>query len=398
MPPVLLDPVAPDLSPWLRAGDGIVVAQAGAEPTALVEAAGAHAQALGLSLFAGMSYTDVFPRLAAEGARVVSYGALGGTAKALGLEIVPCNYSALPALLASGRIACDVVLLQVSPPGADGRCSLGPSADYPADALAHARVIVAEVNERCPRTAGTTVAYDDLHAVLPTRRELAASAGVTPGPVEQQIAAHVAALVQDGDTIQLGVGALPEAILGALAGHRDLGVHSGMVSDGVLALIDAGVVTNARKAGADRGVTVTGSALGTTAMLDALDGRTDIDFRPTSRTHGLAGLAAAGRLATINSALQVDLDGNAGSEGISGRRLGCIGGQGDFLRAAVASGGSAIVTLRADRIVERLDGPVSVARSDVDWVVTEHGARSLRGLTDAGRRAAMRELAGGRLG
>jgi acyl-CoA hydrolase len=398
MPPALLDPAAPDLAPWLRAGDGVVVAQAGAEPTALVEAVGAHAPALGLSVFAGMSYTDVFPRVAAQGARIVSYGALGGTAKVPGLEIVPCNYSALPALLASGRVACDVVLIQVSPPDPDGRCSLGPSADYSADALAHARVVIAEVKERCPRTTGTTVAYDDLDAVLATRRELAAAAPVAPGPVEQAIAAHVAALVRDGDTIQLGVGALPEAILGALAGHRDLGVHSGMVSDGVLALLEAGVVTNARKPGEDRGVTVTGSALGTTAMLDALDGRPGIDFRPTSRTHALAALAQAGRLAAINSALQVDLDGNAGSEGVGGRRLGCIGGQCDFLRAAAASGGSAILTLRADRIVERLDGPVSVARADVDWVVTEHGARSLRGLTDAGRRAAMRELAGGRLG
>ncbi|MCW3040369.1 MAG: hypothetical protein JWM31_2274 [Solirubrobacterales bacterium] len=389
--PVALDPAAPDLGRWLRPGDGVAVGQCCAEPTALVEAVIASGTD-GLRLFAGMSYTDVFSAAAAAGIQVRSYGGLGRVGRVPGLEVIACNYSALPALFAAGRLPGDVLLVQLSPPDAEGRCSFGPAAEYLVDALPHARVVIAEVNARCPRTAGASVAYDELTAVLHTDRELATGPTPAPGPVEARIAEHVAALVRDGDTIQLGVGALPEAILGALAGHRDLGVHGGMITDGVLALIDAGVVTNARKAAPDTGLTVTGAALGSAAMLDALDGRTDIVFRATSRTHAPGDILRAGRLATINGALQVDLDGNVGNEAIGPRRIGAIGGQGDFLRGAAAGGGTPIIALRSAGIVERLDGPLSVPRADVDWVVTEHGARSLRGLTDAARRAALTEL------
>ncbi|WP_354700588.1 Butyryl-CoA:acetate CoA-transferase [Paraconexibacter sp. AEG42_29] len=394
--PAILDPDAPDLSEWVSAGDGVVAAQCCAEPTALIAALAAIPGVGdgGLSVFAGMSYTDVFARVAEAGVRVVSYGGLGRTGKVPGLEVVPCNYSALPALFAAGRLPGDVVLLQVSPPDSGGRCSFGPAAEYLVDALPHARAVIAEVNERCPRTAGASIAYADLDAVVHTRRELATGRAGEPGEVEAAIAQHVAALVRDGDTLQLGVGTLPEAILRALGGHRDLGLHGGMITDGVLALIGAGVITNARKPRPDRGLTVTGAALGTTALLDALDGRTDIVFRATSETHAPARIAAAGRLATINSALQLDRDGNAGNESAGGRQIGAIGGQGDFLRAAAAAGGSAVVTLPAARIVARLDGPVSVLRADIDWVVTEHGARSLAGLTPSARRAALTELAG----
>jgi acetyl-CoA hydrolase len=191
------------------------------------------------------------------------------------------------------------------------------------------------------------------------------------------------------------VGALPEAILGRLDGHRDLGVHSGMISDAVLRLIDAGVVSNARKP-ASRGVTVTGAALGSHALFDALDGREDIQFRPVSHTHAPLVLAEVGPLVAINSAVEIDLDGQVNSEEVAGRRIGAVGGQVDFLRSA-ALGGKPILALPAKRIVRELSGPVSTARSDVDWVVTEHGARSLAGLTAAARTDALLELSGGLL-
>jgi acetyl-CoA hydrolase len=249
------------------------------------------------------------------------------------------------------------------------------------------------MNERCPRTHGAWIHIDALDAVLHTRRELVQAPSATPGPLEARIAAHVASIVRHGDTLQLGIGALPEAILAALGQHRGLGIHTGMISDGVQALIEAGVVTNAHKP-EDRGLTVTGAALGSTALMDALHERDDILFRPVSAGYAPARLAHVGPLAAINSAMQIDLDGNAGSEVAGGRLIGAVGGQADFLRAAAASGGSPIIALPAARIVRALDGPVSVTRADVDWVVTEHGARSLRGLTDGARRAAMIELAG----
>jgi acyl-CoA hydrolase len=166
-----------------------------------------------------------------------------------------------------------------------------------------------------------------------------------------------------------------------------------MITDGVLDLIEAGAVTNRRKP-ADQNITVTGAALGTKRLFDALGQREDVYFAPVSYTHHPTTLANVGRLCAINSAVEIDLHGQVNAEAAGGRLLGAVGGQVDFLRAAAAFGGTAIVALPAKRIVSRLSGPVSTSRSDVDWVATEHGARSLRGLTDAQRAGALIELAG----
>jgi acyl-CoA hydrolase len=371
-----------DLARWIRRGDGVVWSQACAEPVVLVDAFLAQADALGATAaFVGLGWRDLpFP----EGLRIVSYGALGRLGREPRLEVVPCHFSALPRLFAARRLPGDVALIQVAPPDAHGRCSLGVGADYLADALPHARVVIAEVNDLCPRTAGAFVEWDRLDAVVRTSRPLLEAPRGTPGPVEHAIAGHVAEIVADGDTIQLGVGALPEAILSRLDAHRDLRVHSGMISDGVLALIDAGVVT---------GTAVTAAALGTAALFAALDGRDDIVFRPVSHTHAPATLATVGPLAAINSAVEIDFAGQVNAEAAGARRIGAVGGQVDFLRAAAASG-KPIIALPAKRIVERLSGPVSTSRSDVDWVVTEHGARSLAGLTDGARRSALEAIAG----
>jgi acyl-CoA hydrolase len=383
-----------DLARWLRPSDGVVFGQACAEPTVLVDALLAQAPAIGgLRAFAGVAWGDRIADGASTSLQVVSYGALGLLGRVPGLRVVPCHFSALPGLFAARALPGDVALVQIAPPDAEGRCSLGVGVDYLADALDHARVIIAEVNDHCPTTAGHSIAWDRLDAVVPSSRPLLEAPPVAPGALERQIAEHVAALVRDGDTIQLGVGALPDAIMDALRGHQDLGVHSGMISDGVLDLIEAGAVTNARKP-ADRNVTVTGAALGSTRLFDALARREDVVFRPVSYTHAPATLATVGRLCAINSALEVDLSGQANAESVDGRALGAVGGQVDFLRAAAACGGTPILALPSRRIVQRLSGPVSTARSDVDWVVTEHGARSLRGLTDAERGAALLELAG----
>jgi acyl-CoA hydrolase len=380
-----------DLAPWISSGDGVVWGQACAEPVVLVDALlGQAAELAPLAAFVGLSWRDLpFP----DGVRVVSYGGLGRLGRLPRLEVVPCHFSALPALFAAGRLPCDVALVQVAPPDRHGRCSLGVGVDYLADAVRHARTVIAEVNDHCPATAGEWIAWERLDAVLRTSRPLLEAPAGAPGPVETRIAEHVAAIVRDGDTVQLGVGALPEAILGRLAGHRDLGVHSGMISDGILDLIEAGVVTNARKP-VSAGVTVTGAALGSARLFAALSGREDIVFRPVSFTHAASTLAGVGPLAAINSAVEIDLDGQVNAEEAAGRRIGAVGGQVDFLRAAAANGGRPILALPAKRIVKHLSGPVSTARSDVHWVVTEHGARSLAGLSAEPRKRALLELAG----
>jgi len=381
-----------DLEYWLRPGDGIVVGNLSAEPAGLVEAVWRAAAAVDdLEVFLGMSLHDHAP-LVPPGVRVRSYGGLGRTGRVPGLEVVPVNYSALPRLFAERRVPADVVLLHVSPPDADGRCSFGAAADYLPDAVEHARVVIAEVNDRCPRVGGAMIPFERLDAVVHTSRPLAELKTPEPGPVERAIAGHVAELVRDGDTLQMGIGSLPAAILAALHGHAELGVHSGMITDGVLDLIEAGVVTNARKP-SQTGLTVTGAIVGTQRLFDGVDGRDDIVLEPVSHTHAADSLATVGRLVALNSALEVDLDGNAGCESIDGRMIGAIGGQGDFLRGAVASGGVGVIALPAARVVSALHGPVSTARADVDVVVTEHGVAQLRGLAPDERRRALLEIA-----
>lgn len=392
--PQELSPTRPDLSSLIRPGDGVVWSQACAEPVALVDAfLSVAAEVTPLTAFVGLSWRDLSPAVPAS-LRVLSYGALGRLGRLPNLELIPCHFSALPGLFAQRKLPGDVALVQVAPPDRQGRCSLGVGVDYIADAVAHARVVIAEVNDHCPRTAGPWVAWDRIDAVLPSSRPLLEAPPLQPGELEARIAGQVAALVEDGDTIQLGVGALPEAILGALHGHRDLGVHSGMISDGVLALIEAGVVTNARKP-IDRNLTVTGAALGSHRLFDALPAHEEVLFAPVSYTHAPATLAKLGKLAAINSALEVDLSGQVGAERVGERALGAVGGQVDFLRAAATYGGTAIIALPSTRIVPTLRGPVSTARSDVDWVVTEHGACSLRGLSEAARRRELLRVAGG---
>jgi acyl-CoA hydrolase len=385
--------LANELARLIRPGDGIVWGQACAEPVVLVDAFLCAADELEqLSAFLGLSFRD-FGGQIPDGLRVISYGALGRLGRLPQLEVVPCHFSALPRLFAERRLPGDVVLVQVCPPDANGNCSLGVGVDYLCDALEHARVVIAEVNDLCPRTAGRSIAWDRFDAVVRTSRPLLEAPAAHPGETEARIAEHVAAIVEDGDTIQLGVGALPEAILAALSGHQDLGVHSGMVSDGVLDLIQAGAVTNARKP-ADRGMTVTGAALGSGRLFEALNKHQEITFFPVSYTHAPGTLATVGRLVAINSAVEVDLTGQVNAEVVGGRRLGAVGGQVDFLRAAAAHGGKPIIALPAKRIVARLDGPVSTARSDVDWIVTEHGACSLRGLSEAARTEQLLRVAG----
>lgn len=241
-----------------------------------------------------------------------------------------------------------------------------------------------------PRTDGTPgIPVGRFAAVVETDRPLAPVVDRDPDAVDEAIAGHVAGLVADGDTVQIGVGALPTAILAGLAGHRDLGFHAGMLTDGVLRLVEWGVISGARKE-IDRGLLVTGTAIGA-AELYARMGEMPVVFRPASYTHAPGVLARLRRLVAINSALEVDLTGQVGAEVVGGRHLGAVGGQADFSGAAARSGARSIVALRStagDRsnVVEALSGPVTTARADVDVVVTEHGVAHLRGC-DLGERA-----------
>jgi acyl-CoA hydrolase len=386
-----------ELAAHVPPGAGIWWGQGSAEPTPLVHALLDQIDALGPHrAFCGITWDSRLTRELPAKLSLTSYAALGELRRLSQqgrLTIIPCHYSALPRLFAERLLPSDVGMVQVSPPDSDGMCSLGTGADYAADAVRHTDVLLAEINRRMPVTSGTErIPVGRFAATIETDRPLAEAPVKAADDVEQAIAANVAELIADGDTIQMGVGSLPSAVVERLTGHRDLGCHSGTITDAVLRLIDAGVLTGARKE-IDPGVVVTGSALGTTALYERLP-LLPVAFRPASYTHAPAVLAELRSLVSINSAVEVDLTGQVGAEIRHGTYVGGIGGQVDFTRAAALTGARSIITLRAlsrgdSAVVPSLAaGVVTTSRADVDIVVTEYGAARLRGcdITERARR------------
>ncbi|MGQ0841917.1 acetyl-CoA hydrolase/transferase family protein [Actinokineospora sp.] len=391
-----------DLSGHVRPGDGIWWGQAAAEATPLVDALLDQVAGIGpCRAFCGLTWNRRLARELPAELSIVSYGAMGelrALSRAGLLDIVPGHYSTLPRLFAEGVLPRDVGLVQVSPPGPDGMCTLGIGADYAADALRHTRTLIGEINRRMPATTGTPgIPIDRFAAVIESDRPLPAAPVQPPDAVDEAIAGHVAGLVADGDTIQVGIGALPTAILDGLTGHRDLGFHSGLLTDGVLRLVEKGVITGRRKE-IDQGLVVTGTAIGSADLYDRL-GTVPVEFRPASYTHDPRVLSRFGRLVSINSAFEVDLTGQVGAEVAGGRYLGGIGGQADFSGAAARTGARSIIALRAraggeSTVVAALrGGVVTTARADVDVVVTEYGAAHLRGCPLSERAARLAAIA-----
>ena len=239
---------------------------------------------------------------------------------------MPCHYSALPRMFAERRLPCDVGLMQVSPPDAKGMCSLGIGVDYVADAMLHTPILIAEINQRMPVTVGSQrIPLDRFAATIATDRPLAEDPTRAPGATEQQIAAHIAELIGDGDTVQLGVGSLGAAVLDALAEHEDLGFHTGMVTDGLLRLIDKGVATGSCKE-IDPGLIVAGTALGSAELYNRVP-ELPIRFLPTSYTHSPQVLSQLQSLVSVNFAMEVDLSGQVGAEVSRGVYVGAVGGR-----------------------------------------------------------------------
>ncbi len=389
------------MSPWdaqlmalVRPGDTLWWGQATAEPLTLTRALVRHRQALAqggrLRVFVGLGASDTLQPGHADTIDFFGYAA-GGPHRCLTeagvLDILPCHYSQLPGLIRSGVLLAEVVLLQVSPPDEQGRHSLGLAQEYLPAAIERARVVIGEINPAIPWThGGLHLQASDFALLVDAEHPPLDQSRSAPGPVEQAIARHVAALVEDGATLQLGVGNLPEAVLAALHGHRDLGLHSGAVGDGIAGLAEAGVLTNARKS-LDTGVGIGGILMGSERLRRWAHRNPALQLRGTGYTHDPEVLAASHKLAAINSAIEVDLTGQINAEVAAGVYVGAVGGAVDFLRGAARSrGGLPIVALPAtargkSRIVAQLNGPVSTPRGDAGLIVTEHGVADLRGQT-----------------
>jgi acyl-CoA hydrolase len=303
-------------------------------------------------------------------------------------EIVPVHISQTPGLIRSHALRVDVVLLRIRPHTTPGYFTTGVISDFTQALVETARVVVAELDERLPLTANDAlIPAEAIDHIVP-----AFGADILmPDPalteVDQAIAQHVVGIIPNGATIQLGVGSLPAAVAAALNNHRDIGVHSGVVTDVLVDLIEAGVVTNARK-GIDSDVTVTGGLFGTERLRAFASDNPKIVMRASTYTHNQDTLGRLHALHAINSAIEVDTTGQVNSEIAGGRYLGAVGGQLDFVRGAQRSaGGRSIIALpsttadgKYSRIVASLDGrPVTCPRSDADLVVTEFGIADMRG-------------------
>jgi len=386
-----VEPGALDLSQVVRAGDGVLWGQACAEPQTLVEALVAQRRAFsGASVFLGVNYAGIVRPEHADHLRLAAYcgaGANRALADAGVLEIHPHPYSRFAALIRGRRIRADVVLLQVSPANARGEYSLGLAAEYLVPALETARAVVVEVNEQVPwtHTARVLREEDFALAVRTSRTPVALPYGAA-GELERAIAANAAAFVPDGAVLELGLGALPDAVLAALGDRRDLGIHSGAIGDAVVELVHRGVVTNARKP-IDAGRSIAGVLMGTRTLFDFAHENPALMLESIEHTHDARVLARFERFVAINSAVEVDLTGQVNAEIANGSYVGAVGGALDFIRAANASpGGASIVVLpsavgtKVSRIVSRLSGPVATPRSEAGVFVTEWGAADLRGL------------------
>jgi len=389
----------------LRSGDRICFGQGSSEPVGLLRELLLQGQALHdrlgrLELFVGGSYSGLIRPEHGAWFDFSGYGAFGDStalAHAGLLNIHPVHYSQIPALLESA-LRPDVVLLQLSEPDHQGRHSLGVANDFQLYAARQARVVIAEVTKYAPFSPSALLPDDvRIDHIVQTDLPLVEIPCPASNPTAERIANQVAELVTSGATLQMGVGSLMDAICRALKSHRELGIHTGILTDGMADLIMSGVVTNARK-GSHAGLSVAGSLLGTRQLFEFAHHNADICLSEINVTHAAESLNKQLRLCSINSAVEVDLTGQVNAEVGGSRYIGAVGGQVDFVRAAVRSpGGISIIALpssahkgKTSRIVSHLSGPVTTARSDVDYVVTEWGIARLRGRSLAQR---MRDMA-----
>jgi acetyl-CoA hydrolase len=367
----------PELSGIIRAGDGVILGQACAEPQTLSQALVAQRAAFsGASLFLGVNYAGIVRPEHADHLRLSSYCGAGrnrALADAGVLDIHPHPYSQLAALIRARKIPCDVALLQVSPPNTRGEYSMGLAVDYLLPAIEGARAVIAEVNARVPWTHTQRLfRKEDFALLVETSREPAAAPAAPAGEAEAAIAGHAAAFVPDGATLEFGLGLLPDAVCAALRDRKSLKVHSGTIGDGVADLLKAGAVT-----GADCAMLI-----GTRKLFDCARDNPAVRLRSTEFTHDPRVLAALPKFVAINSAVEVDLTGQVNAEVARGSYLGAVGGALDFIRAAsISPGGVSLLVLPAERIVKTLSGPVSTPRSEAGIIVTERGAADLRGCT-----------------
>jgi 4-hydroxybutyrate CoA-transferase len=400
---------ADDALQCVKSGMRVYIQPGCAEPETLVEALMRRAPELHDVEIVHMMTMGCAPYVAPEMAGHFRHNAMfigGNVRDAINdgrADYTPIYLSEIEGLFESGAMPIDVALIEVSPPDSHGFCSFGVGVDTTLTAAKCADHVVAQINDNMPRTYGDSFIHvGDIDAFVESSRPLCALA--RPGVTDLQIAIakNVAGLIDDGAVLQTGIGGIPDAVLPLLMDRKNLGVHSELVSDGIIPLIEAGVITGARKNFKPRKI-ILGFAIGTKRLFEFVDNNPIFEFHPTAYTNDPGFIARNDNMVAINSALQVDLTGQVCSDSIGQQFYSGIGGQVDFLRGATRSkGGKPIIALSStakhgtiSRIVPVLDPGAGVvtSRGLVRYVVTEYGVAFLHGKSIRERAKALIEIA-----
>lgn len=380
----------------IKSGDKVFIHGASATPSPLIEAMCRRGDLEDVTLY-HLHTTGPCPFLSREHAsRFFSVSLFTGHAMREPIaegraDFMPIFLSDIPSLFTSGAVRLDVALVQLSTPNSHLDCTLGTSVDAALAAAWNAKHVVAEINAQMPRTLGNSVVpLERVAAFTITDRPLAEHPPGERTEVEARIGELIADLVDDGSCLQMGIGAIPDAVLARLGNKHDLGIHTEMFSDGLIPLVENGVVTNKRKK-VHAGRSVVSFVTGTRRLFDFVNDNQQVEFHPCDRTNDTALIAKNDQVVAINSALEVDLTGQVCADSMGHRIYSGIGGQMDFIRGAARSaGGKPIIALpstaaggKVSRIVLQLkDGAgVVTTRGHTHWVVTEHGAVNLHGKT-----------------
>jgi acyl-CoA hydrolase/RimJ/RimL family protein N-acetyltransferase len=385
-----------DWSQYLKSGDRIFIGSNAAVPNALIDnlienSAGlhdievVHILTISKNVWADPKHRDLFKINALFiGGDNIREAINEGRA-----DYTPSFLSEIPKLFSENILPLDVALVMVSPPDEYGYCSLGTSVDVVSAAIKSAKYVIAQINPKMPRTNGHSFVHlNQIHAHLTSQQYLPEIQEPKVDQVNEQIGQYVAMLVENGSTIQIGIGNIPSAVLRYLANHKDLGVHSEMISDGIIDLMLSGVINN-RKKTFHRGKTVVSFCIGTRKLYKFVDGNPHVEFYPCEHVNSPVNIARNDNMVSINSAIEVDLTGQVVSDSIGYHFYSGIGGQVDFIRgAALSKGGKPIIALpsttkdgKISRIVPHITegGGVVTSRGHVSYVVTEYGIASLRG-------------------
>lgn len=398
----------------IKSGDFVVFSHAAGEPEVLINAMVdnaseyrdvtiSHMVSMGKNEYVNEKYKDNF--------KYNGWFLSGGIRKALDegrAEFTPVFFHEIPSLIRNGLFKVDVALVTVSKPDKHGFCSLGVSCDYTVQAVKKAKIVIAEVNDKMPYVYGDTVIHtSEIDKFVESSREIYESPVIPIREIEEEIGKNCASLIEDGSTLQLGIGGIPNAVLAQLKNKNHLGIHSEMISDGVVDLYEAGVIDCSEKT-IDRGKMVVTFLMGTKKLYDFVDRNPMVEMRTVDYVNHPVVIAKSSKLICINSCMQVDFLGQIVADTIGIRQFSGVGGQVDFMRGAAMAldeRAKAIIAMpsvavkkdgrKISKIVPFIDqgAAVTTSRHDVDYVVTEYGIARLKGKSTKERARALIEIA-----